>query len=253
MQYPLQKELPIIGKNWNIVESDYMNKSLFISIVSMNKSLFISIVSLVYFIFTAAITALFHLIPNWSYIWGFIMGFLMFIISMVVGLAGRKHFSMNIVSLALSGISLSIFTYMWCMYKEIKPSILMLLGNAGLASLFCFIYYLLMFVPLFKKNNKKMAILFTLIGIVGVIVFLVNGNLAYFSVFGLYLVLAMSFIWAGISSDEDIETTMMYLSFAGFCVLIVGIIVLIVIAGEGDLDFPDIYITGGNKKGKKSR
>ena len=233
-----------------------MNKSLFISIVSINKSLFISIVSLIYFIFTAAITALFHLIPNWSYIWGFIMGFLMFIISMVVGLVGRKHFSMNIVSLALSGISLSIFTYMWCMYKGMEPSILMLLANAGLASLFCFIYYLLMFVPLFKKNNKKIAILFTLIGIIGVIVFLVNGDLAYFSVFGLYLVLAMSFIWAGISSDEDIETTMMYLSFAGFCVLIVGIIVLIVIAGDGDLDFPDfndLSIINGNKKGKKSR
>ena len=126
----------------------------------------------------------------------------------------------------------------------------MLLANAGLASLFTLMYYLVILISPFREHKTIFAIIFTLIGIILVPFFLIREDLSYFSTFGLYLILAMSFNFVGISKKEDKKQIMKHLSYASFCVIIVGVIVLIAVAG-GDLDIPDIDIDFGVGSGKK--
>ena len=216
----------------------------------MHKNFFISLIVLLFFIGTGIITYCLHFLPSWNLTLGFIMGFSIFAFSMLVGIIGRKKLMFNIFSFVLSGFALAYFILIWLTYKELEVSILMLLANAGLAFAYTFIYYLIILIPGIRNHRIITAILFTILGIASIPFFLRALMLTWFSTFGLFMVLSISFIWVGIKDKKDKKEAMRHISYAGFASVIVGVIVLLAVSG-GDLDIPDFdFGVGGGKKKK---
>lgn len=223
----------------------------------MNKKMFLALVASAFILLSAIVTFFLKFIPE-NMVVGFVLGFSLLALSMILGIALKRHIVFNIISLVLSSISLSYFVLLWCVYKELEISFLMLFENASLAILFIFIFYSLMLLLKTKKDYIVFGIVFDLIGLAIAILFLVNGNLVKFSCFGLYLIVALALIWGVAFNAKTYQGNLKYLSILGFAVFIVGLIVLIAIAGGDGLgDGLDISIDafggGGGKKKEKTR
>lgn len=181
------------------------------------------------------------------------IGFILFIIGGIFVIISSKKQGLIKLSLSylINAVALGLFITTWIIYKNINLQLIELIKMILVLSASLFLMGLLLNALQIKKVKTIVFIFIVVFILAAFIFFLVKTKSAHLATFGYLSIVGVSYAVLYLLDSKNIEHLFKQICTANLSIIFVGLIILIIISGEG-LDF-DLGSNIGSNNGKKKR
>ena len=215
-----------------------------ISLVSIISILFLSLSSIV-----AYLLRFVDLGSKWVYV---VIGVLILILSGVLAIILKKHKKSNYLCLLLSSISLGFLIRAWYIFRNFDNALWVMLLVSFACSIYLWIFYLLLYVPLFEKHYNAFTITFLILSFITYILVVCLTETTFVSTFGFYMIVEIAFIIGLCMKSQTYSQLMRNMVLCSYSIFIVAIIIIILMLSGDGADFDFSFDLGNDSTGLKS-
>lgn len=219
-----------------------------ISLVSIASLIFLSLCSLVgwafrYVSFNDAV----------AYV---VIGLVICVLSGIILFVLRKKSSIiYLIFYLINAFALGLCIRGWYIYRGFDNPLWMMLLISLISTLYLWVFYLLLFVPIFNINYTAFTIIFMILSIIVYVLVVIFTKTTFVSTYGWYMIIEIAFIFALSIKNDDNKQLFKYVVISTYSVIVVAIfMLLIMLSGDGiDLSFDGIGVSDLSSSREKRR
>lgn len=208
-----------------------------ISLVSIASLIFLSLCSLVgwafrYVSFNDAV----------AYV---IIGLVICVLSGIILFVLRKKGSIfYLIFYLINAFALGLCIRGWYIYRGFDNPLWMMLLISLISTLYLWVFYLLLFVPLFNRHYTAFTIIFMILSVIAYVLVVIFTKTTFVSTYGWYMIIEIAFIFALSIKNDDNKQLFKYVVISTYSVIVVAIFMLLIMSsGDGiDLSFDGIGV-----------
>lgn len=219
-----------------------------ISLVSIASLIFLSLCSLVgwafrYVSFNDAV----------AYV---VIGLVICLISGIILFVLRKKSSIfYLISYLLNAFGLGLCIRGWYIYRGFDNPLWVMLLISLISTFYLWVFYLLLFVPIFNRNYTAFTIIFMILSIIAYVLVVIFTKTTFVSTYGWYMIIEIAFIFALSIKNDDNKQLFKYVVISTYSVIVVAILMLLIMSsGDGiDLSFDGFGVSDLSSPREKRR
>lgn len=219
-----------------------------ISLVSLASLIFLSLCSLVGWAFRYV-----SFNDAAAYV---VIGLVICLISGIILFVLRKKSSIfYLISYLINAFALGLCIRGWYIYRGFDNPLWVMLLISLISTFYLWVFYLLLFVPIFNRNYTAFTIIFMILSIIAYVLVVIFTKTTFVSTYGWYMIIEIAFIFALSIDYYDNEELFKGVVISTYSVIVVAILMLLImLSGDGiDLSFDGFGVSDLSSPREKRR
>ena len=143
----------------------------------------------------------------------------------------------------------------WYIYRGFDNPLWVMLLISLISTFYLWVFYLLLFVPIFNRNYTAFTIIFMILSIIAYVLVVIFTKTTFVSTYGWYMIIEIAFIFALSIDYYDNEELFKGVVISTYSVIVVAILMLLIMLnGDGiDLSFDGFGVSDLSSPREKRR